>query len=113
MLNVVAAVCDRRKFPGAHRAVTGFLGIATRPPKGLTEPVSKQSKNVKMQPGELPGLAARALDSREEHIIMNDDSHETNGLTRRDFIRIGATGAMGVAVYIFPEECMDMEGNRC
>ena len=29
---------------------------------------------------------------------MNDDSHETKGLTRRDFIRVGATGAMGVAL---------------
>ena len=29
---------------------------------------------------------------------MNGDSHETKGLTRRDFIRVGATGAMGVAL---------------
>jgi len=29
---------------------------------------------------------------------MNDNSREINGLTRRDFIRVGATGAMGVAL---------------
>src|SRR5208282_3644040 len=29
---------------------------------------------------------------------MNDDSKETNGLTRRDFIRVGATGVTGMAL---------------
>lgn len=29
---------------------------------------------------------------------MNDDSQNINGLTRRDFIRVGATGATGLAL---------------
>jgi len=29
---------------------------------------------------------------------MNNNSHDSQGLTRRDFIRVGATGAMGVAL---------------